>query len=62
MIRKTDDEKLSVLFLKTSVDSHVTLWFILRLIPLKDIKKILDSPDFDRNKALEQQMKRCRHR
>lgn len=34
---------------------HILLFRELQF-PLKDIKKILDSPDFDRNKALEQQI------
>lgn len=34
---------------------HILLFRELEF-PLKDIKKILDSPDFDRNKALEQQI------
>jgi len=34
---------------------HVLLFKELQF-PLKDIKEILDSPDFDRNKALEQQI------
>ena len=34
---------------------HILLFRELQF-PLKDIKKILDSSDFDRNKALEQQI------
>ena len=34
---------------------HILLFRELQF-PLKDIKKILDSPDFDRNKALDQQI------
>ena len=34
---------------------HILLFRELQF-PLKDIKKILDSPDFDRNRALEQQI------
>ena len=34
---------------------HILLFRELQF-PLKDIKRILDSPDFDRNKALEQQI------
>lgn len=35
---------------------HILLFRELQF-PLKDIKEILDSPDFDRNRALEQQIK-----
>jgi len=40
---------------------HILLYKELQL-PLKDIKTILDSPDFDRNRALEQQIELLRLR
>lgn len=47
--RLYDDESLSQL--------QLILLFRELEFPLKDIKEILDSPDFDRNKALTQQIK-----